>query len=270
MLTATYTLVALSVEQASVRLSLLSFQKYVRSTLMQQNSITLSQLEYACENLNSLYQACHWRKTEMYLIPALRDTTERANQLLDELNHLNQAALAAIRTLQERMGIYADVRDFQVEQVCDSIETCCAALLKRLEKEEQELFAMARGLIGGETWFSIANQLMMHDKHLQEMKRSGLTLGDQALPAVAAKAKAEAAAAGSPARPAGGRRAPDRPDDDRITIPGLQVLPVVELDEARAGQAAPVSPSLPQSMAQSMSHSMFNAWQPSLDDAMTK
>lgn len=248
MLTATYTLVALSVEQSSVRLSLLSFQKYVRSTLMQQNSITLSQLEYACENLNNLYQACHWRKTEMYLIPALRESTERADALLDELNHLNQAALAAIRALQERMGIYADVRDFRVEQVCESIETCCTSLLKRLEKEEQELFAMARSLIGGETWFSIANQLMMHDKHLEEMKRSGVVLGDQA-PAVAAKAKAEAQAAG------GRRAAPPRVEDAPITIPGLQVLPGVALNDAGTKPArAP----------------LYSARQQSLDDVITK
>jgi hypothetical protein len=66
------------------------------------------------------------------------------------------------------------VRDEQVSEVCDSIDTFCASLLKRLEKEEQELFGLARNAIAGETWFSIANQLMMHDKHLDEMKRSGL------------------------------------------------------------------------------------------------
>jgi hemerythrin-like domain-containing protein len=141
MLTATYTLVALSIEQSSVRLSLLSFQKYVRSTLMQQNSMTLSQLEYACENLNSLYQACHWRKTEMYLIPAIREATERADALLDELNRLNQSALLSIRMLQEKLGSLADVRDEQVSQMCDSIESFCTSLLRRLEKEEHELFA---------------------------------------------------------------------------------------------------------------------------------
>jgi hemerythrin-like domain-containing protein len=254
MLTATYTLVALSVEQATVRLSLLSFQKYVRSTLMQQNTITLSQLEYACENLNSLYQACRWRKTEMYLIPALRETTERADHLLDELNHLNQAALAAIRTLQERLGIFAEVRDFQVEQVCDSIEACCGALLKRLEKEEQELFAMARGLIGGETWFSIANQLMMHDKHVEEMKRSGVALGDQARPAVAAKAKAKAQAE---AHAVTGRRVANAGawvDDSQISIPGLQVLPTVDVDDAGAPGATAV----------------YSARHRLLDDAFTK
>lgn len=217
MLTATYTLVALSVEQASVRLSLLSFQKYVRTTLMQQNRMTLSQLEYACENLNTLYQACRWRKTEMYLIPALRDATERADHLLDELNRLNQAALTSIRLLQDKLGALADVRDGQVSEVCDSIDAFCAALLKRLEKEEQELFALARNAIAGDTWFSIANQLMMHDKHLDEMKRSGLP------PAEAAQV-----AARRRALPGG------EVDDGQISIPGLQVLPVVGFDEVPA------------------------------------
>ncbi|NYE59370.1 hemerythrin-like domain-containing protein [Duganella sp. 1224] len=224
MLTATYTLVALSVEQASVRLSLLSFQKYVRTTLMQQNSMTLSQLEYACENLNTLYQACRWRKTEMYLIPALRDATERADQLLEELNRLNQSALMSIRLLQDKLGALADVRDEQVSEVCDSIDTFCSALLKRLEKEEQELFALARHAIAGETWFSIANQLMMHDKHLDEMKRSGLP------PAEAAQVTARRRAL-----PGG------EIDDGQISIPGLQVLPIVKLDEVPAAppQRAP-------------------------------
>jgi hemerythrin-like domain-containing protein len=219
MLTATYTLVALSVEQSSVRLSLLSFQKYVRSTLMQQNSMTLSQLEYACENLNSLYQACHWRKTEMYLIPAIREATERADQLLDELNRLNQSALMSIRLLQDKLGTLADVRDDQVSQICDSIESFCSSLLSRLEKEEQELFAIARAAIAGETWFSIANQLMMHDKHLEEMKRSGVA------PADAAKAPA--------------KRVGRAVDDGQISIPGLQILPIVSIDDALA-------PSMPQ------------------------
>ncbi|MES2165250.1 MAG: hypothetical protein V4476_29195 [Pseudomonadota bacterium] len=196
---------------------------------MHQNSITLSQLEYACENLNSLYQACHWRKTEMYLIPALREATERADQLLDELNRLNQSALLSIRMLQDRLGSVAEVRDEQVNLICDSIETFCSSLLKRLEKEEQELFAIARNAIAGETWFSIANQLMMHDKHLEEMKRAGMTPVEAV---EAAKPKAVAAR-----NLAGAVRVVD---DGQISIPGLQVLPIVSTEES-AAQTAPAS-----------------------------
>jgi hemerythrin-like domain-containing protein len=171
MLTATYTLVALSVEQASVRVSLQSFQQYVRANLMQQNSITLGQLEYACETLNRLYQACHWRKIEMYLIPAIRQATERADQLLDELSRLNQAALAVIRAMQERIGGLHEGAEEQVSQICASIETFCSALLQRLEKEEKELFAIARSVICGEAWFAIANQFLLHDAEVVEARR---------------------------------------------------------------------------------------------------
>jgi hemerythrin-like domain-containing protein len=241
MLTATYTLVALSVELASVRLSLLSFQKYVRTTLMQQNSITLSQLEYACENLNSLYQACHWRKTEIYLIPALRRATERADDLLDELSRLNQAALLSIRMLQEKMGIVADAGEDQSGDVCDSIETFCTSLLMRLEKEEQELFVIARAAIAGETWFSIANQLMMHDKHLEEMKRAGVTLPEPLAPQMPQMPQ-----------PAPRRRA----QQGRLDVPGLQVLPIVNVDGA--GHDAAPSPLRPSARRQPF------------DDALTK
>lgn len=212
MLTATYTLVALSVEQASVRMSLQSFQKYMRSTLMEQNSITLGQLEYACETLNRLYHACHWRKIERYLIPAIRQATERADQLLDELGRLNQMALDAIRTLQSlqsQYGALADGRDQHVGRICDSIEAFCAAMLQRLEKEEQELFDVARRVIGGEAWFSIANQLMLHDKQVEEARR----------------APQQPSHPQQPAQGLAGESAWDRAGG--IPVPGLAVLPLV-------------------------------------------
>ena len=171
MLTATYTLVALSVEQANVRLSLLSFQKYVQSTLLRQQRLTLSQLEYACETLERLYQACHWRKIELYLIPALQNATEQANQLLDELSRLNQSALSVIRRLQAELDSAVEYSEQQVTEICESIETFCTVLLQRLEKEEKELFAIARATIGGEAWFDIANKFLAHDAQVVEARR---------------------------------------------------------------------------------------------------
>ena len=172
MLTATYTLVALSVEQAHIRLSLLSFQKYVASTLNRQQSLTLSQLEYACETLERLYQACHWRKVELYLIPALRQATERADHLLDELSRLNASALAVVRRLKHNLeqGVQDDGA---AQAVRESIDNFCNALLQRLEKEEKELFAIARSAICGDAWFAIANKLLAHDAQVAEARRSG-------------------------------------------------------------------------------------------------
>lgn len=207
MLTATYTLVALSVEQAKVRISLQSFQHHVRATLLQQHSLTIGQLEYACEMLNRLYQTCNWRKTEMYLIPAIRQATERADQLIEELNRLNQSALAEIRAMQTRMGDLAEGNDAQVGQICDGVDSFCAALLQRLEKEEQELFAIARSAIGGDAWFAIANQFLLHDAKLEEVRRGKSPATDRAI------------------RPDG----EERPDDG-IAIPSLAVLPLPGMD----------------------------------------
>lgn len=223
MLTATYTLVALSVEQATVRMNLQSFQKYVRCTLMQQNSVTLAQMESACETLNQIYQACHWRKIDMYLIPAIREATERADQLLDELNHLNQVALEAIRHLQEQYGALADGRDEKTGQICESIENFCSAMLLRLEREELELFALARRVIGGEAWFEIANKLMLHDKEEAESRRTAPGLPRAARARAARKAVAEPVATTAALLADAG---------EAISIPSLQSLSVLDLDEA--------------------------------------
>lgn len=171
MLTATYTLVSLSVEQASVRVSLLNFQKYMRSALLRQQSLTLGQLEYACESLHRLYQTCHWRKIEMYLIPAIRQVTEQADGLLDELARLNQAALSVIRSLQEQAGRAGAHSEQQVLDVCAAIDKFCDALLRRLDKEEKELFGIARSVICGDAWFAIANQFLRHDARVAEARR---------------------------------------------------------------------------------------------------
>ncbi|MET3129802.1 hemerythrin-like domain-containing protein [Oxalobacteraceae bacterium GrIS 1.11] len=172
MLTATYTLVALSVEQASVRVSVQSFQHYVQANLRHQNSISLAQLQYACDCLSRLYQACHWRKIEMYLIPAIRHATQEADRLLDELSALNNAALDIVRAVQERTGTMTAHTDEQVGQLCSSMDAFCTALLEQLEKEERELFSLARSVICGDAWFAIANQFLLHDARVEDKRRN--------------------------------------------------------------------------------------------------
>ena len=175
MLTATYILVSLSVEQASIRMSLLAFQKYMQVQLRQQSRLSLAQLQYTGDWLNRLYQGGYWRKVEMYLIPAMRQATPHAdgllNGLLDELNGLNHAALESINVVQQRAGATLDCSEQQSEQLCAAIDAFCTALLQRLEKEERELFALARKVIVGEAWFAIAYQFLAHDARAQEARR---------------------------------------------------------------------------------------------------
>ena len=183
MLTATYTLVALSVEQASVRVSLQSLQKVLYSNFFQQRALTPSQVDYACEALRRLYDTCHWRKIEKFLIPAIHRATHEADQLLLELDHLNEAAAEAMGDIAERFaGVSVDSAD-RVTEFCSAVDTFCNSLLKRLAREEQELFPVARSVISGEAWFSIANKMLAHEAYVQETKPTRVPVAPPAVPA---------------------------------------------------------------------------------------
>lgn len=175
MLTATYTLVSLSVEQASIRVSLLSFQQYMHAQLRQQRQLTLAHLDYAGDWLNRLYQFGYWRKVDQYLIPAIRQATPHADGLLAELNRLNHAALDSVNLVQRRAMAAVDSSEQQLEQQVEqlgaAIDSFCTALMARLEMEERELFALARRVIAGEAWFAIAYQFLAHDARVAENRR---------------------------------------------------------------------------------------------------
>jgi hemerythrin-like domain-containing protein len=174
MLTATYTLVALSVEQASVRVSLQSLQKILYSNFAKQRALTPGQVDYACNALRRLYDTCHWRKIETFLIPAIHRATHEADQLLLELDRLNTAAAEAMGEVAERFaGLSIDSAD-RVTEFCASVDIFCNALLQRLTREEQELFPVARSVISSEAWFSIANKMLAHEAYVQETRPARL------------------------------------------------------------------------------------------------
>lgn len=170
MLTATYTLVALSVEQAKVRVSLQSLQELVESNLIHQNELTPGQVGYACDAVKRLYESCHWRKLDMFLIPAIRSATADGDDLLGRLDELGRAAAEAVGVLAIKLGSAAVDTGSKVAQFCAALESFCGATLKRLELEETMLFPLARAVISGEAWFSIANQMLAHDAYVQETK----------------------------------------------------------------------------------------------------
>jgi hemerythrin-like domain-containing protein len=202
MLTATYTLVALSVEQASVRLSLQSLQKLLPNNFVSQAALTSSQVSYVCDTLQRLFHNCHWRKIDIFLIPAMRRATVQANSLLDELDALSDVAGQAIADLVAWVGAGPVDSEGAVRQFCNAIETFCEAMLTRLDREEHELFSLARTMISGEDWFAVANQMLAHDAYRQESRAPR----DVATPAPVPADMADAVPAG-PVRIAGRRQA---------------------------------------------------------------
>jgi hypothetical protein len=170
MLTATYTLVALSVEQAKVRVSLQSLQQMIDSTFVHQSELTAGQVGYACDAVKRMYESCHWRKLDMFLIPAIRSATAQADELLQNLEELGRAASDAVGQIAIRLGSAAVDTVAKVSQFCAAVEAFCSATLKRLELEEKRLFPVARSVITGEAWFSIANQMLAHDAYVFETR----------------------------------------------------------------------------------------------------
>lgn len=178
MLTATYTLVSLSVEQATVRVSLQSLQKLLQSNFIHLSALSPSQVDHACNALRRLYDTFHWRKVEQFLIPAIRRATRQADLLLQELESLSRVAADAMGAIAERMAAVAIDSQGRVLEFCGAVDAFSSALLQRIEREERELFPVARSVISGEAWFDIANQMLAHDAYVQESKtREPILLG---------------------------------------------------------------------------------------------
>jgi hypothetical protein len=211
MLTATYTLVALSVEQAGLRVSVAALQEQLQAGLRDQQALSAQQMGQACAALQRVVDNWQWRQLDMYLVPAIRRVTGEADRLLSELDELQRAAADAIAGLVQRTGATMIVGPFvpvaAVAYFCAGIDTFCGAVLARIEREERELFPVARSVIPGEAWFSIANQMLVHDARRQERKPARRRPGSE-LPERRANARGEAAPA---LRVVPDRRAAPRP-----------------------------------------------------------
>ncbi|MGJ7918288.1 hemerythrin domain-containing protein, partial [Massilia sp. LXY-6] len=161
MLTSTYTLVALSVEQTTVRSALQSLACTLHALPDDGGTLAPGQAAQLCAELRQVVGDCHWRKLDKFLVPALRRSTEAADGLLRALEQLSRSAaefLAAAEACVDAGGRGIDRNSFH-----EAVEGCIAALRCRLEREEHELFPLARSLVRGEAWFAIANQMLAHD-----------------------------------------------------------------------------------------------------------
>jgi hypothetical protein len=162
MLTATYSLVTLSVEQKNARCGLSALQQFIRSSARNTAQPDAAVLETAVNKLSEFEQYCHSRKVEMYVIPAIRKATREADPLLAELESLSFRALCILGSL--RLGVRSAVGQGRekIEELCASMELYCANLYQRLVKEE-ELFNIAQRVISMDEWFSIAADFLSDD-----------------------------------------------------------------------------------------------------------
>lgn len=163
MLTATYSIVTISTEQNKTRRILHRLQQHIRNAWKGLQNIDLRCVESTFNHLMQFDRYCHSRKIEVYLIPALRRITHEADSLLAELEALSASGLNILRSLREQLGRAFEDGVIQVNEVCSSMEIYCNKLQKRLAKEEDELFPLARRLFSIDEWFSIAANFLSDD-----------------------------------------------------------------------------------------------------------
>lgn len=168
MLTATYTLVAMSVEQASVRVGLQSLRQMLHAYYLNQATLSAEQVDYAASAMQRLHNACQWRKLDKFLIPAVRRATRLADDLLAQLDALSMQASDAMAVSTAFDGAIEE--GAQADAFCTVLDTFCRVLLTRIEREERELFPLARVAVPGEAWFALANQMLAHDAYLEEQR----------------------------------------------------------------------------------------------------
>jgi hypothetical protein len=184
MLTSTYTLVALKIEQAGVRASLCAFQAHAHSHYQEGMPINSRELAHACATLRQLYRASTWRKVEVFLIPAIRKVTSQADSLLADLAALTRSASELLDSVQSHAletSVGIDSQAALAHQLCKTVDAFCGALLKRLDREEGELLPLALRVISGETWFAIANQSLIYDAQMQERRHGGQAADSSAM-----------------------------------------------------------------------------------------
>lgn len=167
MLTATYTLVALSVEQTNMRVGLHAVQQLVQKSYARQSALTEGQADYVCDTLRQLYEGCQGRKLDRFLLPALRRAGASAEPLLCELDMLSRGAAESLGAACRLASSAIDEEDL-VDAFCMAVERFCAALALRFDREERELFPIARGAIAGDAWFAVGKQMLAHDAYREE------------------------------------------------------------------------------------------------------
>lgn len=170
MLTATYSLVALSVEQENALYGLSALQQDIKHSAEEVKDTDPVELQSTVDKLSEFEQYCHQRKVEIYIIPAIRQATREADSLLAELDTLSSTGLGILRSLRDKLKLAFEQGVVMIEDLCNSMQLYCNNLYQRLVKE-QELFRIAQRVISIEGWFAIAANFFSYDAEHDQRRR---------------------------------------------------------------------------------------------------
>lgn len=164
MLTTTYALATISIEQKNTRSMLNKLeQKIQKHNSENQTSFDLNYLKTIFTQVIQFDKYCRGRKVEVYIIPAIHKASIELDALLADLEALSAQGLKMIRSLYEQIQLFLHKGVDQIDSFFATVECYCQSLRRRLNQEEQELFPVARRVLSFDQWFSIAVECLSEE-----------------------------------------------------------------------------------------------------------
>lgn len=163
MLTATYVLLTLSIEQKKERHFISRLLQHVQSITRRPQEIDPVFIESQLKELTSFAEARHQRKVEACLMPAVRAADSNCTALMNDLETLSRLGSAMLNAVHKCLRRAMRRSASQGKFLCRTIDLYCQNLLKRLDKEEQELLPLAQKVISSDEWFEIGSQFLAQE-----------------------------------------------------------------------------------------------------------
>jgi hypothetical protein len=172
MLTATYSLVAISSEQQKARRILVRLQQSIASLWKNLQEIDLAGVEATIHKLTQFDRAVGERKMARYVIPALKSATREADALLEELDALSGFCMHLLQSLQQQAHLVLQQGTAKLKELRRTMELYCSNLHLRLVKEEELLLPLLPRVLSGQEIFELGVQFLSDDGMRLERRAS--------------------------------------------------------------------------------------------------
>ncbi len=163
MLTATYSLVAISSEQQKARRVLTRLQQGIAHLWKNLQEIDLAGVDAAIHKLMQFDRVVSQRKMERYVIPALKSATSEADAVLEELDALSGFCAHLLQSLQQQTHLVLQQGTAKLKDLRRTMELYCSNLHLRLAKEEELLLPLVPRVLSGDEIFELGVQFLSDD-----------------------------------------------------------------------------------------------------------
>lgn len=157
MLTATYSLVTLLVEQKTARRNLIVLQQQLQNYGKRLQFESRERLQVFLDQFFRFDEFFRARNIELYVIPAVQKKAQEVDALLAEIESLSATGKKIIESIQDQMDQAGEIKN-----VLGELELYCRTLMQRLTKEE-ELLPMSQRILSNEAWFEMATRFISQE-----------------------------------------------------------------------------------------------------------